>query len=68
MKKTTAKVSHTLMIEHKEKTTQALQALLNLPFADPHARKMIELALKGLDANVTRMTPEEIFAYLGRQR
>lgn len=68
MKKTTARNNSMLAIEDKAQTEKALQALLKASTTDSHARKMITLALAGLSANVPRMTPEEISAYLGRER
>jgi hypothetical protein len=44
------------------------QALRKLQPKNPHVRKMIDLAIKGLYDNVPRMSSEEIFAYLGRNR
>lgn len=44
------------------------QALRELQPKNPHVRKMIDLAIKGLHDNVPRMSSEEIFTYLGRNR
>ena len=65
MKKTKPKQTNLPEIENSEETEQALMALQP---ADPHARKMIELALQGLREGVPRLTPEEIFDYLGRRQ
>ena len=62
MKKPERKENRT--IEDKAETERALLAIKT---ADPHVRKMIQLALQGLEAGVPRMTPEEIFVYLGRR-
>ncbi len=64
MKKTVRKENRTTAIENKEETARALRALRT---NNPHVRKMIELALEGLEAGVPRMTPEEIYEYLGRR-
>ncbi len=44
------------------------QALLELKSQteDKVVRRMIDLAIQGLDAGVPRLTPEEIYAELGR--
>ena len=42
------------------------QALRKLQPENPHVRKMIDLAIKGLYDNVPRMSSEEIFMYLGK--
>jgi hypothetical protein len=65
MKKTKPKQNHLPEIENSQETEQALLALQP---ADPHVRKMIELALQGLREGVPRLTPEEIFEYLGRRQ
>ena len=44
------------------------QALRELQPKNPHVRKMIDLAIKGLYDNVPRMSSEEIFTYLGRNK
>jgi hypothetical protein len=65
MKKTKPKQNHLPEIENSQETEEALLALQPV---DPHVRRMIELALQGLREGVPRLTPEEIFAYLGRRQ
>lgn len=46
------------------------QELLKLKaqIADETVKRMIDLAIAGLEAGVPRLTPEEISEYLGRNR
>jgi hypothetical protein len=64
MKKTVSKHNRTTAIENKDETVAALRALRP---HNPHFRKMIELAIEGLETGVSRMTPEQIYEYLGRR-
>ncbi|HEX4950601.1 MAG TPA: hypothetical protein VFZ34_28305 [Blastocatellia bacterium] len=64
MKKTNPKPDSEPQIENREEVERALLALQP---ADPHVRKMIELAVQGLREGVPRLTSEEIFEYLGRR-
>lgn len=65
MKKTTAKKNILPGIENSEEIERDLLALRP---DDPHVKKMIELAVQGLREGVPRMTPEEIYEYLGRRQ
>lgn len=65
MKKTKPKQNHLSDIENVEEIERDLLALRP---TDPHVRKMIELALQGLREGVPRLTPEEIYEYLGRRQ
>lgn len=62
--KKTASEENRATIENKEETERALRALRP---NNPHFRKMIELAIEGLHSDVPRMTPEQIYEYLGRR-
>ncbi len=43
-------------------------ALRELQPKNPHVRKMIDFAIKGLHDNIPRMKSDEIFKYLGRNK
>lgn len=67
MKKSTAKQEpHLSAVTMQEQRQELLK--LKAQIADDAVKRMIDLAIAGLEAGVPRLTPEEISEYLGRDR